>query len=311
MADSGITVQTPSGNVVVGTDEFPAGTHHEVVKVAHGAVGTVTHASSAAPLPVSDATAEASLATLHSDVGAAGTSPPALAASASGLIGWLRKVVDTLTSGLDVTDRTARLLGHVTVDNQPSDPATGTGQGTQATKLDTLIGKDYATSAKQDTLKTSTDAITTKLTADPSTATNQTAIKGSVDQLHTDNGGPGSSPAALPGGGSGLLGYLRHIRDLLAGTLTINRVSDGTYAYAAGTAAGNVDVPTGARLKRVSVIAGATVAATVTILGGNTITVPAGGAFDDQIPGDATGTSSTSEVVIGGTVQSYYVAWVT
>jgi hypothetical protein len=62
--------------------------------------------------------------------GAAGSSPPALASGASGLIGWLRKIVDTLTggsvhvivdsapaAGADVTDRSARLLGHVTVDN--------------------------------------------------------------------------------------------------------------------------------------------------------------------------------------------------
>jgi hypothetical protein len=35
--------------------------------------------------------------------GAAGTSPPALAASASGLIGWLRKIVDTLTGSIAVT----------------------------------------------------------------------------------------------------------------------------------------------------------------------------------------------------------------
>jgi hypothetical protein len=35
--------------------------------------------------------------------GAAGTSPPALAASASGLIGWLRKIVDVLLGGIAVT----------------------------------------------------------------------------------------------------------------------------------------------------------------------------------------------------------------
>jgi hypothetical protein len=84
----------------------------------------------------------------------------------------------------------------------------------------------------------------------------------------------------------------------------------GTYGYAAGTAAGSVDVPTGARIKRVSVLAGASAAGTVTILGGATITVPAGGGFDDQLPGDAIATSSTNEVVIGGTVQAYYVGWV-
>jgi hypothetical protein len=84
----------------------------------------------------------------------------------------------------------------------------------------------------------------------------------------------------------------------------------GTYGYAAGAAAATVDVPTGARIKRVSVIAGASVAATVTILGGATITIPAGGGFDEQLPGDAIATSGTSEVVIGGTAQAYYVGWV-
>lgn len=82
--------------------------------------------------------------------------------------------------------------------------------------------------------------------------------------------------------------------------------TSGTFAYAAGTSAGTVDVPTAARLKRVSVVAGASVAATVTIGGGATITIPAGGSFDEQIPGAAVG----ADVVIGGTVQSYYVAWV-
>jgi hypothetical protein len=79
----------------------------------------------------------------------------------------------------------------------------------------------------------------------------------------------------------------------------------GTYGYAAGTAAGTVDVPALARLKRVAVLAGATVAATITIGGGNTITVPAGTAFDEQIPGAAIG----ADVVIGGTVQAFYVSW--
>lgn len=82
--------------------------------------------------------------------------------------------------------------------------------------------------------------------------------------------------------------------------------SDGAFAYAAGTAAGTVDVPTAARLKRVSVVAGASVGATVTIGGGATITIPAGQSFDEQIAGAAVG----ADVVIGGTVQAYYVAWV-
>jgi hypothetical protein len=84
-------------------------------------------------------------------------------------------------------------------------------------------------------------------------------------------------------------------------------LAHGTYAYAAGTAASTIDVPAGGRVKRVSVIAGASASATVTIAGGATITIPAGGSFDEQIPGDAT---TGGDVVIGGTVQAFYVAWV-
>jgi hypothetical protein len=79
----------------------------------------------------------------------------------------------------------------------------------------------------------------------------------------------------------------------------------GTYGYASGTATATVDVPAGARVKRVSVIAGAS-SATITIAGGDMITVPAGASFDEQIPGDAT---LGGDVVIGGTITSYYVAW--
>lgn len=81
----------------------------------------------------------------------------------------------------------------------------------------------------------------------------------------------------------------------------------GTYGYAAGTSATTVDVPAGARAKRVSVLAGSGGSATVTIAGGNTITIPASGSFDEQIPGLAT---AGGDVVIGGTVASYYVSWV-
>lgn len=82
--------------------------------------------------------------------------------------------------------------------------------------------------------------------------------------------------------------------------------TQGTYAYASGTATGTVNVPGGARLKRVSVIAGTAASATVTIGGGATITIPAGASFDEVIPGS----SVAPAVVIGGTIQSYYVAWV-
>lgn len=81
----------------------------------------------------------------------------------------------------------------------------------------------------------------------------------------------------------------------------------GVYGYAAGTATGTVDVPSTARLKRVAVLAGASAASTITIGGGNTITVPAGSSFDELVPGLAVG----ADVVIGGGApQSFYVSWV-
>jgi hypothetical protein len=82
-------------------------------------------------------------------------------------------------------------------------------------------------------------------------------------------------------------------------------LAHGTYGYASGVVAGTVDVPAGARVKRVSVLAGGG-AATITIAGGATITVPAGTSFDEQIAGDAT---LGGDVVIGGMVSTYYVSW--
>lgn len=89
-------------------------------------------------------------------------------------------------------------------------------------------------------------------------------------------------------------------------TLGLRTFDGGTYGYAAGTSAGTVDVPANARAKRVSVLAGSGGSATVAIAGGSTITVPAGGSFDEQIPGLA---AAGGDVVIGGTVASYYVSW--
>ena len=83
-------------------------------------------------------------------------------------------------------------------------------------------------------------------------------------------------------------------------------LAHGTYGYAAGVAPATVDVPAGARVKRVSVVASAAGTATVAIAGGATITVLASGEFDEQIPGDAT---LGGDVVIGGSVASYYVSW--
>jgi hypothetical protein len=80
-----------------------------------------------------------------------------------------------------------------------------------------------------------------------------------------------------------------------------------TFGYDAGTAAATVDVPAAARLTRVAVVAGAS-AATIVIAGGDTITVPAGMAFGEEIMGDV---PRGADVVIGGTVATYFVAWMT
>lgn len=100
------------------------------------------------------------------------------------------------------------------------------------------------------------------------------------------------------------------VRDRLPSSLiasALPTIDGGTYGYAAGTATATVDVPAGARVKRVSVLAGSGGSATVTIAGGNTITIPANTYFDEQIPGLA---ALGGDVVIGGSVNTYYVSWV-
>lgn len=80
-----------------------------------------------------------------------------------------------------------------------------------------------------------------------------------------------------------------------------------TFGYAAGTAAATVDVPAGARLKHVYVLAGGG-AATVAIAGGATITVPTTQPLNLPIAGDV---AAGADVVIGGTPASYVVSWMT
>ena len=138
-------------------------------------------------------------------------------------------------------------------------------------------------------------AVLAKLTADPSTATAQATQATKLDTLHTDVAAVLAKLIAAPA-----------TEATLATVSTA--LAHGTYAYASGTSAGTVDVPSGARVKRVSVLAGVSAGATITIAGGTTITVVAGTSFDEQIPGDAT---LGGDVVIGGTIQSYYVAWTT
>lgn len=77
------------------------------------------------------------------------------------------------------------------------------------------------------------------------------------------------------------------------------------FGYAAGTAAATVDVPAGARVRSVSVLAGAG-PATLVIGGGDTITIPAGDSFSDTLMGEL---AQGADVVIGGAVASYYVSW--
>lgn len=133
---------------------------------------------------------------------------------------------------------------------------------------------------------------------------NGVAVDVSVDDLTTLNGAPTDVHAQRV---KAVFGSDGDAQDVDATHPLPVTTAAGTYGYAAGTAAGTVDVPAGARVKRVSVIAGSGGAATVTIAGGATITIPAGGSFDEQIPGD---TAAGADVVIGGTVSSYYVGWV-
>jgi hypothetical protein len=102
--------------------------------------------------------------------GAAGSSPPALASGASGLIGWLRKIVDTLTGGLAVTgtfwQTTQPVSGTFWQSTQPisasalplptgaAADATLTG-GTQQTKL--TDGTNVASVKAASTLPAATD----------------------------------------------------------------------------------------------------------------------------------------------------------
>jgi hypothetical protein len=67
----------------------------------HVTVDNSSLAVTAASLPLpSGAATDSNLNTIQ---GSAGTSPPALAASASGLLGWLRKIVDVLSGSIAVT----------------------------------------------------------------------------------------------------------------------------------------------------------------------------------------------------------------
>lgn len=83
-------------------------------------------------------------------------------------------------------------------------------------------------------------------------------------------------------------------------------VEAGDFGYASGSAAGTIDVPADCRIRSLSVLAGDSGDATITIAGGATITVPSGGGFDDQLRGAV---PRGSNVVLGGDVIFYYVSW--
>ncbi len=77
------------------------------------------------------------------------------------------------------------------------------------------------------------------------------------------------------------------------------------FGYAAGTAAGTITVPAGARLRSVSVLAGAE-AATLVIDDGDLITIPAGDSFSDTLAAEV---EQGVDVIIGGTPAAYYISW--
>lgn len=197
-------------------------------------------------------------------------------AKATATTGTDGQVLHTRTTG-DSTESQVVVIGTDGSD-VVLDPSSLATQATLASVLAKLIAAP-ATEAKQDTANTALASILSAVDG----------LEGFTDGLET---------------------LQTAIRDRLPSALVKSALATtdaGTFGYAAGTAAATVDVPAGASVKRVSVLAGSGGAATVTIAGGNPISVPAAGSFDEQIPGVAT---AGGDVVIGGTVASYYVSWV-
>lgn len=86
----------------------------------------------------------------------------------------------------------------------------------------------------------------------------------------------------------------------------VDLLQGGAFGYEAGTAPATIDVPAGAVVKSISVVAAADGVATVVIAGGDTITILEGGGFDERVVGNV---GDGADVVIGGAVASYYVSW--
>lgn len=162
--------------------------------------------------------------------------------------------------------------------------------GTVAADITAVAGKDFAT-------QTTLAAILAKIIATPATEATLASV---LAKLSAD-----------PATQTTLAAVLAKLTADPATQTTLAAVAasvaHGTFAYAAGTVAATVDVPSGGRARQVSVIAGAS-AATITIAGGATITVPAGAAVDIPIVGDV---ALGADVVIGGTPASYFVTWTT
>jgi hypothetical protein len=87
------------------------------------------------------------------------------------------------------------------------------------------------------------------------------------------------------------------------------RPSDfGTFGYASDVAVGIVHIPSGAKCKRIAVLANASATTTILISDGDTIVLPPNVSFDEQIPGTLLG---PFDITIGGAdPQTYYIAWV-
>ncbi len=263
MADNTQLNVGTGGDVVASDDvqtlngQASSGVKVERTKVTFGGPKSASDVSASNPLPTADG-----------GLGTDGATPPALAGS--GVRGWLRAIYERLSSGLQVT-----------VTNPASGGAT---EGTLAAArqdLDTLAGKDVATAARQDTQTTVLGA--SGGTAPPSGSGVMGWLRGILDKLNgtldvgdrsgrllghvtidnpsatdvstlardatlsTAAGGPGSSPPALTGNGSGILGYLRGVLDALRGTLTVGgTVSVGNLPATQPVSATGLPLPAGA-----------------------------------------------------------------
>lgn len=142
----------------------------------------------------------------------------------------------------DVTDRTGRLLGHVTVDSAPTTAVTGTfWQATQPVSAASLpLPAGAATAANQATASTSLGSIDTKTpalgqalaaasvpvvltAAQVTTLTPPATVTANLGALNgvAQDGADITTPTAMPAGGSGIRGWLSAIWTKLNGSLAV------------------------------------------------------------------------------------------